>query len=153
MKKIPVNTRVLRAVATTMPKGAKVKDIVKITGMTNQNVSACLWKLKDQGKINRDDGFYKINDIKLTDVNKSASDLVIETSLKIDETTLTLDSNNENQTLTIGKVARQLTKENERLKLEVGRMEKSWREARQSSLEFERLYFDALAVIKYLEAK
>ena len=153
MKKIPVNVRVLRAVATTMPKGAKVKDIVKITGMTNQNVSACLWKLKDQGKINRDDGFYKINDIKLTDVNKSASDLVIETSLKIDETTLTLDSNNENQTLTIGKVARQLTKENERLKNEVRNTEKSWREARQSSLEFERLYFDALAVIKYLEAK
>ena len=66
MKKIPVNTRVLRAVATTMPNGAKVKDIVKITGMTNQNVSACLWKLKDQGKINRNDGFYKVNNNVIT---------------------------------------------------------------------------------------
>ena len=80
MKKIPVNVRVLRAVATTMPKGAKVKDVAKITGMTNQSVSACLWKLKDQGKINRDDGFYKVNDYVLTSVNKSASDLVIESS-------------------------------------------------------------------------
>ena len=70
MKKIPVNVRVYRAVATTMPKGAKVKDIVKITGMVNQSVSACLWKLKEQGKINRDDGFYKTNDYVLTDVNK-----------------------------------------------------------------------------------
>lgn len=141
MKKIPVNTRVLRAVATTMPKGAKVRDIVKITGMTNQSVSACLWKLKDQGKINRDDGFYKVNDHVLTSVNKPV------------EQTPALEANNERQTLTIGKVARQLAKENERLKHEVGNMEKAWREARQSSLEFERRYFDALAVISYLEAK
>jgi len=141
MKKIPVNTRVLRAVATTMPKGAKVRDIVKITGMTNQSVSACLWKLKDQGKINRDDGFYKVNYHVLTSVNKPV------------EQTPALEANNERQTLTIGKVARQLAKENERLKHEVGTMEKAWREARQSSLEFERRYFDALAVISYLEAK
>ena len=141
MKKIPVNTRVLRAVATTMPKGAKVRDIVKITGMTNQSVSACLWKLKDQGKINRDDGFYKVNDHVLTSVNKPV------------EQAPALEANNERQTLTIGKVARQLAKENDRLKHEVGTMEKAWREARQSSLEFERRYFDALAVISYLEAK
>jgi hypothetical protein len=141
MKKIPVNTRVLRAVATTMPNGAKVKDIVKITGMTNQNVSACLWKLKDQGKINRNDGFYKVNDHVLTSVNKPV------------EQAPALETNKENTTLTIGKVARKLAQENERLKQEVGRMEKAWREARQSSLEFERKYFDALAVISYLEAK
>jgi len=141
MKKIPVNTRVLRAVATTMPNGAKVKDIVKITGMTNQNVSACLWKLKDQGKINRNDGFYKVNDHVLTSVNKPV------------EQAPALETNKENTTLTIGKVARKLAQENERLKQEVGRMEKGWREARQSSLEFERKYFDALAVISYLEAK
>jgi hypothetical protein len=141
MKKIPVNTRVLRAVATTMPNGAKVRDIVKITGMTNQSVSACLWKLKDQGKINRDDGFYKTYDNVLTDVNKPV------------EQAPALESNDESQTLTLGKVARQLAKENERLRSEVGTMEKAWREARQSSLEFERRYFDALAVISYLEAK
>lgn len=141
MKKIPVNTRVFRALATTMPKGAKVRDIVKITGMTNQSVSACLWKLKDQGKINRDDGFYKTNDNVLTDVNKPVEKAPL------------LEANDESQTLTLGKVARQLAKENERLRSEVGTMEKAWREARQSSLEFERRYFDALAVISYLEAK
>lgn len=141
MKKIPVNTRVLRAVATNMPKGAKVKDIAKITGMTNQNVSACLWKLKAQGKIKREDGVYTIDNFVLTDVNKPV------------KKALPLEANDESQTLTIGKVARQLTKENERLRQEVGTMERSWREARQSSLEFERLYFDALAVINYLEAK
>ena len=141
MKKIPVNTRVLRAVATTMPNGAKVRDIVKITGMTNQNVSACLWKLKDQGKIKREDGVYTIGNFVLTDVNKPV------------EQAPALESNKETTTLTIGKVARQLAKENERLRSEVGTMEKAWREARQSSLEFERRYFDALAVISYLEAK
>jgi len=142
MKKIPVNVRVLRAVATTMPKGAKVKDIVKITGMVSQSVSACLWKLKDQGKINRDDGFYKINDYVLTDVNKP-----------VETIPATLEANDESETLTLGKVARKLAQENERLKNEVRNMEKSWREARQSSLEFERKYFDALAVISYLESK
>ena len=142
MKKIPVNVRVLRAVVTMMPKGAKVKDIVKITGMVSQSVSACLWKLKDQGKINRDDGFYKINDYVLTDVNKP-----------VETIPATLEANDESETLTLGKVARKLAQENERLKNEVRNTEKSWREARQSSLEFERLYFDALAVIKYLEAK
>lgn len=142
MKKIPVNVRVLRAVATTMPKGAKVKDIVKITGMASQSVSACLWKLKDQGKINRDDGFYKINDYVLTDVNKP-----------VETIPATLEANDESETLTLGKVARKLAQENERLKNEVRNMEKSWREARQSSLEFERKYFDALAVISYLESK
>jgi len=141
MKKIPVNTRVLRAVATTMPKGAKVRDIVKITGMPNQSVSNCLWKLKNEGKINRDDGFYKVNDNVLTDVNKPVAKAPL------------LEKNDESQTLTLGKVARNLAKENERLRSEVGTMEKAWREARQSSLEFERRYFDALAVISYLEAK
>jgi len=142
MKKIPVNVRVLRAVATTMPKGAKVKDIVKITGMVSQSVSACLWKLKDQGKINRDDGFYKTNDYVLTDVNKP-----------VEAIPATLEANDESKTLTLGKVARKLAQENERLKNEVRNTEKSWREARQSSLEFERKYFDALAVISYLESK
>ena len=141
MKKIPVNVRVLRAVATTMPKGAKVKDIAKITGMANQSVSNCLWKLKDEGKIERVDGVYKINGSVLTDVNKPV------------EKAPPLETNDESQILTIGKVTKALAKENERLRSEVGSMERSWREARQSSLEFERLYFDALAVIKYLEAK
>jgi hypothetical protein len=138
MKKIPVSVRVLRAVSALMPKGGKVKDIVKITGMPNQSVSNCLWKLKDEGKIDRIDGLYKVNGSVLTDVNKSAP---------------ALESNKEDTTLTIGKVARRLAQENERLRQEVGNMEKGWREARQSSLEFERLYFDALAVIKYLESK
>jgi len=141
MKKIPVNVRVLRAVATTMPKGAKVKDIAKITGMINQSVSNCLWKLKDEGKIERVDGVYKINGSVLTDVNKPVEKAPL------------LEANDESQILTIGKVTKALAKENERLRSEVGSMERAWREARQSSLEFERLYFDALAVIKYLEAK
>ena len=140
MKKIPVNTRVLRVVEAKMPLGATVKDIAKITGMPNQSVSNCLWKLKSQNKIERDSGFYK-----LTSVNKSTE--VVET------TSPTLENNNEKETLTIGKVARTLAKENERLKLEVAKWEKEWRYAREGCLDFERKYFDALAVIKYLEAK
>ena len=144
MKKIPVNVRVMRAIGATMPKGAKVKDIVKITGIPNQSVSNCLWKLKDQGKINKDDGFYKVNDYKLTPVNKE---------VEAQAQTPALEANDERQTLTLGKVARNLAKENERLRTEVGNMERAWRSARESSLEFERKYFDALAVIKYLEDK
>jgi len=141
MKKIPVSVRVLRAVATTMPKGAKVKDIVKITGIPNQSVSNCLWKLKDEGKIKRENGVYTIGNFVLTDVNKPV------------DKAPALDPNKETTTLTIGKVARKLAQENERLRTEVGTMERAWRDARQSSLEFERKYFDALAVISYLEAK
>jgi DNA-binding transcriptional regulator GbsR (MarR family) len=142
MKKIPVNVRVLRAVEAMMPKGAKVKDIAKITGMPNQSVSNCLWKLKNEGKVNRDDGFYKTNNYVLTDVNNA-----------VEVQAPALEANDESKTLTLGKVARKLSQENERLKNEVRNMEKSWREARESSLDFERRYFDALAVIKYLEAK
>ena len=149
MKKIPVNTRVLRAVATTMPKGAKVKDIVKITGMPNQSVSNCLWKLKNDGKVDRNDGFYKTTaEYKLTGVNKS-----VQADPAVHVEAAHLESNDESKTLTLGKVARKLAQENERLRTEVGNMERAWRAARESSLEFERKYFDALAVISYLEAK
>jgi len=149
MKKIPVNVRIMRAVATTMPKGAKVKDIVKITGMTNQNVSACLWKLKAQGKIDRNDGFYKTTaEYKLTGVNKPVqADPIVHVEAAH------LESNDESKTLTLGKVARKLAQENERLKQEVAKWEKEWRYAREGCLDFERKYFDALAVIKYLEDK
>lgn len=146
MKKIPVNVRVMRAIGAMMPKGAKVKDIVKITGIPNQSVSNCLWKLKDQGKINKDDGFYKVIDYKLTPVNK-------EVEAQAQAQAPALEANDESKTLTLGKVARNLAKENERLRTEVGNMERAWRSARESSLEFERKYFDALAVIKYLEDK
>lgn len=148
MKKIPVNVRVMRAIGAMMPKGAKVKDIAKVTGMNNQNISACLWKLKTQGKINQDDGFYKVNDYKLTPVNKE-----VEASASVQAEVALLEPNDESKTLTLGKVARKLAQENERLRTEVGNMERAWRSARESSLEFERKYFDALAVIKYLEDK
>ena len=95
MKKIPVSVRVLRAVATTMPNGAKVKDIVKITGMVSQSVSACLWKLKDQGKIDRDMGYYKtVAEYKLTGVNKP-----VEADVAVHVEAAHLESNDENKTL------------------------------------------------------
>lgn len=142
MKKIPVNVRVLRAVEAMMPKGAKVKDIAKITGMPNQSVSNCLWKLKNEGKINRDDGFYKPNNYVLTDVNNAT-----------EAQAPALEANDESKTLTLGKVARNLAKENQYLKERLEMTQKALREARDSSLDFERKYFDALAVIKYLEDK
>lgn len=149
MKKIPVNIRVMRAIAAFMPKGAKVKDVVKITGMKNQSVSACLWKLKDQGKVSRDvDGLYRLINNILTPVNKE-----VEAQVQVQAKVASLEPNDESKTLTLGKVARKLAQENERLRTEVGNMERAWRSARESSLEFERKYFDALAVIKYLEDK
>ena len=132
MKKIPVNIRILRVVESKMPEGVKVSEIAKITGMKNQNVSACLWKLKNEGRIDKEGSFYK-----LTSVNKSNNDNIVEeTPLK--------NLSKENMTL---------TKECHELKRQVSVMENAWRDARQSSLDFERRYFDALAIIKYLEDK
>jgi DNA-binding transcriptional regulator GbsR (MarR family) len=132
MKKIPVNIRILRVVESKMPEGVKVSEIAKITGMKNQNVSACLWKLKNEGRIDKEGSFYK-----LTSVNKSSDDTIVkEVPLK--------NLNKENLSL---------AKECHELKRQVSVMENAWREARQSSLDFERRYFDALAIIKYLEAK
>ena len=132
MKKIPVNIRILRVVEAKMPEGVKVSEIAKITGMKNQNVSACLWKLKNEGRIYKEGSFYK-----LTSVNKSNNDNIVEeTPLK--------NLSKENMTL---------TKECHELKRQVSVMENAWRDARQSSLDFERRYFDALAIIKYLEDK
>jgi DNA-binding transcriptional regulator GbsR (MarR family) len=148
MKKIPVNVRVSRAIASMMPNGANVKDIAKITGMANQNVSACLWKLKNEGKISKENMLYKINDFKLTPVNKE-----VEEQMQSLAVVPTLEANDESNTLTLGKVARKLSQENERLKKEIGSVEQAWRDARQAALDFERKYFDALAVISYLEAK
>jgi DNA-binding transcriptional regulator GbsR (MarR family) len=132
MKKIPVNIRILRVVESKMPEGVKVSEIAKITGMKNQNVSACLWKLKNEGRIDKEGSFYK-----LTSVNKSSDDTIVkEVPLK--------NLNKENLSL---------AKECHELKRQVSVMENAWREARQSSLDFERRYFDALAIIKYLENK
>jgi DNA-binding transcriptional regulator GbsR (MarR family) len=131
MKKIPVNIRILRAVESKMPEGARVSEIAKITGMKNQNVSACLWKLKSEGRIDKEGSFYK-----LTSVNKSDNGIVEEVPLK--------NLNKENLAL---------TKECNELKRQISVMENAWRDARQSSLDFERRYFDALAIIKYLEDK
>lgn len=145
MKKIPVNIRVMRAIGATMPKGAKVKDIAKVTGMNNQNISACLWKLKEQGKVSRDaDGVYRLINSALTPVNKEVEAQVQAPAL---------EANDESKTLTLGKVARNLAKENQYLKDRIEMTQKALREARDSSLDFERKYFDALAVIKYLEDK
>jgi predicted transcriptional regulator len=132
MKKIPVNIRILRVVESKMPEGVKVNEIAKITGMKNQNVSACLWKLKNEGRIDKEGSFYK-----LTSVNKSNNDSIVEeTPLK-----------------NLSKENMALTKECHELKRQVSVMENAWRDARQSSLDFERRYFDALAIIKYLEDK
>lgn len=143
MKRIPVTARIIRAVESKMPKGATVKEIAKITGMKNQNISACLWKLKADGKMTLESGVYK-----LTGVNK-----VVQADAPVQAEIAHLEPNDESKTLTLGKVARKLAQENERLKHEVKRLESDWRNARQSSLEFERKYFDALAVISYLESK
>lgn len=143
MKRIPVTVRIIRAIASQANEGATVKEIAKITGMKNQNISACLWKLKADRKVSLEGGVYK-----LTGVNK-----VVQADAPVQAEIANLEPNDEGKTLTLGKVARKLAQENERLKQEVRRVESDWRNARQSSLEFERKYFDALAVISYLESK
>ena len=132
-EKLSNGRRIVHALATE-PEGLLAKDIATRIGALPQTTSALLWKLKDAGTISHDKvtGIYK-----LTDVNTQASKPIVQ---KVEIV--------EHQSL-----ANKLRKQIDELTKGNAEMTRLWRTARDSSLEFERKYFDALAVIAYLEAR
>lgn len=132
-EKISLARRVTHLLAT-VPEGLTAKDIAARTGALPQRISVEVWKLKKAGTISHDrsTGIYK-----LTDVNTQASKPIVQ-QVEIVE--------HQRPIQRLQKQVDELAKANEELR-------KSWRDAAQSSHDFERKYFDALGVIAYLESK
>lgn len=132
-QKISNGRRIIHILATA-PEGLTSKDIATRIGALPQSTSALLWKLKDAGTIShdKDTGIYK-----LTDVNTQASKPIVQ-NVEIEE---------------YKRPMQKLQKQVDELSAANVEMTEHWRAARDSSLNFERKYFDALAVIAYLEAR
>jgi DNA-binding IclR family transcriptional regulator len=132
-QKISNGRRIIHALATA-PEGLTAKEIATRIAALPQTTSALLWKLKDAGTISHDKvtGIYK-----LTDVNTQASKPIVQQVEIVEHQSIT----------------KKLRKQIDELGKANAEMNQHWRTARDSSLEFERKYFDALAVIAYLEAR
>ena len=132
-KKLSNGRRIIHTLATA-PEGLTSKDIATRIGALPQSTSALLWKLKDAGTVShdKDTGIYK-----LTDVNTQASKPIVQKVEIVEQ---------QSHVKKLQKQIDELTKGN----AEVTRL---WRGASESSRDFERKYFDALAVIAYLEAR
>lgn len=132
-QKISNGRRIVHALATE-PEGLLAREIAARLGALPQTISALLWKLKAAGTISHDKvtGIYK-----LTDVNTQASKPIVQ-KVEIEE---------------YKRPMQKLQKQVEELHKANVEMTEHWRAARDSSLNFERKYFDALAVIAYLEAR
>lgn len=132
-EKLSNGRRIVHALATE-PEGLLAREIAARLGALPQTISALLWKLKQAGTISHDKvtGIYK-----LTDVNTQASKPIVQ-KVEIEE---------------YKRPMQKLQKQVDELSAANAEMTQHWRTARDASLEFERKYFDALAVIAYLEAR
>jgi DNA-binding IclR family transcriptional regulator len=138
-QKISNGRRIIHTLATA-PEGLTSKDIATRIGALPQSTSALLWKLKDAGTIShdKDTGIYKLTDVNTQEPQEAKASKPIVQQVEIVE----------HQSL-----AKKLQKQIDELSKGNAEMTQHWRTARDSSLEFERKYFDALAVIAYLEAR
>jgi DNA-binding IscR family transcriptional regulator len=138
-QKLSNGRRIVHALATE-PEGLLAKDIAARLGVLPQSTSALLWKLKQAGAISHDKvtGIYKLTDVNTQKAEETKASKPIVQKVEIVE----------HQSLAnkLRKQIDELTKGN----AEVTRL---WRGASESSRDFERKYFDALAVIAYLEAR
>jgi len=135
-EKLSNGRRIIHTLATA-PEGLTAKEIATRLGALPQSTSALLWKLKDAGTIShdKDTGIYK-----LTDVNKQeakASKPIVQQVEIVEQ---------QSHVKKLQKQIDELSKGN-------AEMTRLWRGASESSRDFERKYFDALAVIAYLEAR
>jgi DNA-binding IclR family transcriptional regulator len=132
-EKISNGRRIIHTLATT-PEGLTAKDIAARLGALPQTTSALLWKLKQAGTIShdKDTGIYK-----LTDVNTQASKPIVQKVEIVEQQSH----------------VKKLQKQIDELSNANAEMTQLWRGASESSRDFERKYFDALAVIAYLEAR
>ena len=138
-EKLSNGRRIIHTLATA-PEGLTSKEIATRLGALPQTTSALLWKLKQAGAISHDKvtGIYKLTDVNTQKAEETKASKPIVQKVEIVE----------HQSLAnkLRKQIDELTKGN----AEVTRL---WRGASESSRDFERKYFDALAVIAYLEAR
>jgi predicted transcriptional regulator len=135
-QKISLSRQIVHALATA-PEGLTAKDIAARTGALPQRISVEVWKLKKTGTISHDKptGIYKLTDVNTQEV-KASKPIVQQVEIV------------EHQ-----RPMQKLQKQIDELAKGNAEMTKHWREASASSRDFERKYFDALAVIAYLEER
>jgi DNA-binding IclR family transcriptional regulator len=138
-QKLSNGRRIVHALATE-PEGLTAKEIATRLGALPQTTSALLWKLKDAGTISHDKvtGIYK-----LTDVNKQEPQEVKASKPIVQKVEIVEQQSH----------VKKLQKQIDELSKGNAEMTQLWRGASESSRDFERKYFDALAVIAYLEAR
>jgi DNA-binding IclR family transcriptional regulator len=138
-EKISNGRRIIHTLATT-PEGLTAKDIAARLGALPQTISALLWKLKQAGTISHDKvtGIYKLTDVNTQKPQEVKASKPIVQQVEIVE--------HQSRVKKLQKQIDELAKINDQITT-------SWRNASQSSMAFERKYFDALAVIAYLEAR
>lgn len=132
-EKLSLARQIVHTLATAT-EAMTAKNIATHIGASPQRISVEVCKLKQAGTVTHDRATATY---KLTDVNTQASKPIVQ-QVEIEEQLRPMKK--------LQKRVDQLIKDNEE-------MSKHWREARDSSLNFERKYFDALGVIAYLEAK
>jgi O6-methylguanine-DNA--protein-cysteine methyltransferase len=135
-EKISLARQVVHTLATAT-EGLTAKDIAIRIGAKPQATSVAVWKLKIAGTVTHDraTATYKLTDVNTQGI-KALKPIVQQAEIV------------EHQ-----RPMQKLQKQIDELSKGNAEMSKHWRTARDSSLEFERKYFDALAVIAYLEAR
>jgi DNA-binding IclR family transcriptional regulator len=139
-EKLSLPRRVTHLLAT-VPEGLRSKEITeRLLGTTPQTVSVAVWKLKQAGTVSHDKvtGVYKLTDVNTQKAQETKASKPIAQKVEIVEHKRPMQK---------------LQKQVDELSAANAEMNRHWRTARDSSLEFERKYFDALAVIAYLEAR
>jgi DNA-binding IclR family transcriptional regulator len=138
-EKISNGRRIIHTLATA-PEGLTAKDIATRLGALSQTISALLWKLKQAGTVNhdKDTGIYKLTDVNKQEPQEAKASKPIVQKVEIVEHQRPMQK--------LQKQIDELAKGN-------AEMTRLWRGASESSRDFERKYFDALAVIAYLEAR
>jgi DNA-binding IclR family transcriptional regulator len=135
-EKLSLARRIIHTLATA-PEGLTAKDLAARTGALPQRISVEVWKLKKAGTFShdKDTGIYKLTDVNTQEAKASKP---IVQQVEIEE---------------YKRPMQKLQKQVDELSAANVEMTEHWRAARDSSLNFERKYFDALAVIAYLEAR
>ena len=132
-EKISLARQIVHTLATST-EAMSAKDLATRIGASSQRISVEVYKLKQAGTVSHDKATATY---KLTDVNTQASKPIVQQVEIVEHQSLTKKLRRQIDELTKGNAE----------------MTQHWRTARDSSLEFERKYFDALAVIAYLEAR
>lgn len=135
--------RIMRVLESHSIDGMKLAEVADALKVDNTKIYAPMWKLKTTGKVSLKDHYYR-----LTTVNKpDAQELPITMQEEPQ------DEPADNSVATHKRLIVKLRKEIESLNEANKKLGADWRNARESSLHYERLYLDTLAVVKYLESK